>query len=407
MRISIILVVLVSLPYLTFCQEVTNGLIAHYSFNNCENLGKDDSGNNTDALLQGEPECACGVEGEAILLDGIDDYLFFLGTISNVFNTIDFTISMYIKPNNPVGSQDILSKREACGIDRTFALRMTPDAKVEVLLSQDASRNTTISGQLPFEPCWFHIVFVRRGNRSLLFIDGVLVDQAIAESRVNIDNNAELNISNGECVGITDNRFAGLIDELRVYDRALRVEEVEALNLQPDRIQNEDAIIFLGSSVEVNLGNSCANRFLWTPTIGVNDPKIATPTITPPEAGMFTYQVSLSDQFCTATDTFQITVIDPEDLPCEAQLPSAFTPNGDGRNDTYGISNSVVLENKLILFEIFDRWGSRLFFTNDPIEQWNGQFDGQELNPGVLMYRVRYMCGEEEKVDMGSLTLLR
>ena len=94
-------------------------------------------------------------------------------------------------------------------------------------------------------------------------------------------------------------------------------------------------------------------------------------------------------------------------MPCEAQLPSAFTPNNDGRNDTYGISNAVVLGNKLIDFEIFDRWGGRIFFTTDPTAQWDGRFNGQELNPGVLLYRVRYFCDEEEQVDVGSLTLLR
>ncbi len=397
------------LVFTTFlsAQDITNGLVAHYSFNDCDNLGRDDSGNNTDAILQGNPGCACGVVGDAILLDGVDDYLLFLGTISNAFSTIDFTVSLYIKPTNPVGSQDIISKRESCSIDRTFSLRMTAGARIEALLSQDASRNTTVDGQLPLEPCWFHLVFVRRGNRSQLFIDGELVEEIAAESRVNIDNNAELNIANGECVNITDNRFTGLIDELRVYDRALRVEEIRALNLQPDRIQNEDAIIFLGSSVEVSLGNTCADRFLWTPSLGIDDQRIAEPTITPTEEGVFTYQVSLSDQFCSATDTFQVTVIDPEALPCEAQLPSAFTPNGDGRNDTYGISNSVVLENKLITFEIFDRWGGRIFTTTNPLEKWDGSFNGKEINPGVLLYRVRYLCGQEEKVDTGSLTLIR
>ena len=108
-----------------------------------------------------------------------------------------------------------------------------------------------------------------------------------------------------------------------------------------------------------------------------------------------------------ATDTIQITVIDPEELPCAAQLPRAFTPNGDGRNDTYGISNSVVLEGRLIEFEIFDRWGGRIFSTTDPFAKWDGTFNGKELNPGVLLYRVRFMCGDEELTDMGSLTLLR
>ena len=180
-----------------------------------------------------------------------------------------------------------------------------------------------------------------------------------------------------------------------------------ALNLMPDRIENDDAVIFLGSSVEIDLGSTCADLFDWTPSTGVDDPSIAEPIITPTSEGVFTYEVSLSDQFCAASDTIQITVIDPEALPCSAQLPSAFTPNGDGRNDTYGLSNAVVLEDRLITFEIFDRFGGRIFSTTNPNEKWDGRFNNQELNPGVLLYRVRYLCGEEEQIDTGSLTLLR
>jgi gliding motility-associated-like protein len=393
-------------------QGITEGLVAHYSFDDCMNLGKDDSGNNTDAVIQGNPQCVCGVSGNALLLDGANDYLLFLGTISNSFREINFSISLYIKPTNPVGVQSIISKRESCSDERAFDISYSSGSNfVNALLSQGEIagefRKTSLSAQVPFEPCWTHIVFVRRNNRSQLFIDGELVKEATASGRVNVDNNAELNIANGECVGITQNRFAGLIDELRVYDRALRVEEIQSLYLKPDRIENDDAIIFLGSSVDINIGQSCATSFSWTPTNGVSDPSSATPSIAPESAGEFTYQLSLADPLCIATDTIKITVIDPNELPCVAQLPKAFTPNGDGRNDTYGISNSIILEDKLIEFEIFDRWGGQIFKTNNPFDKWDGTFNGKDLNPGVLLYRVRYKCGEEEKTDMGSLTLIR
>lgn len=389
-------------------QEVVNGLVANFTFDDCIELGKDASGNNTAATILGEPECVCGVVGNAILLDGEDDYVQFLGTVANTFSTIDFTISMYIKPTNPIGPQDILSKQDACSVDRSFAIRfLSSSNSISATMSQDAMRSATVEGALDIEPCWYHVVFIRRGNRSQLFIDGLLVDEQAAESRVNIENNAAFGIANGECVGITDRRFAGLIDELRIYERALRVEEVRALNLQPDRIANEDAIIFLGSSVDIALGETCATDFAWSPTTGLDEASIAEPTITPTNEGRFTYTVRLTDEFCAATDTIQITVIDPNNLPCEAQLPSAFTPNSDGRNDNYGISNAVILEDKLVAFEIFDRWGGRIFTTSDPSVKWDGRFNGKELNPGVFLYRVRYLCNDEEKIDTGSLTLLR
>ena len=194
---------------------------------------------------------------------------------------------------------------------------------------------------------------------------------------------------------------------MRVYNRALRVEEIQALYLAPDQIETDDVLLFLGNSVDITLNETCADAFAWSPTEGVEDPSEGETRITPTASGVFRYELDFADEFCVATDTIQITVIDPEELPCAAQLPRAFTPNGDGRNDTYGISNSVVLEGRLIEFEIFDRWGGRIFSTTDPFAKWDGTFNGKELNPGVLLYRVRFMCGDEELTDMGSFTLLR
>jgi len=405
---SCVLVCLVSFAY---GQDLTNGLAAYYSFDDCQDLNKEESGNNQAAVIVGEPACVCGVSGNALLLDGVDDYLLFLGTISNSFNRIDYTVSLYVKPTNAVGIQDIISKSESCGDDREFSVSYSSGAnsitaELSGQIAADSLNRISLSSQLSFDPCWYHIVVLRRGTQNQLFINGELVRER-ASPRINFDNNAELNIANGECVGITRNRFSGLIDELRVYNRALRVEEIQALYLAPDRIQNDDVLLFLGNSVDIVVDETCADAFAWSPTTGVSDPSVGEATITPTTSGVFRYELDFSDQFCIATDTIQITVIDPEELPCAAQLPKAFTPNGDGRNDTYGISNSVVLDGKLVEFEIFDRWGGRIFSTTNPFDKWDGTFNGKELNPGVLLYRVRYTCGEEEKTDMGSLTLLR
>ena len=87
-------------------------------------------------------------------------------------------------------------------------------------------------------------------------------------------------------------------------------------------------------------------------------------------------------------------------------LPKAFTPNGDGINDSYGISNPFAVR-ELISFEIYDRWGGRVFSTDNPFETWDGTSKGQYLNPGVLLYRVRFRCDDEEIIDVGSLSIIR
>ncbi|MBO6518362.1 MAG: gliding motility-associated C-terminal domain-containing protein, partial [Bacteroidia bacterium] len=110
---------------------------------------------------------------------------------------------------------------------------------------------------------------------------------------------------------------------------------------------------------------------------------------------------------CSIVDSIRINVIDPDDLSCEEVfLPKAFTPNDDGLNDTYGISNPFAIQ-ELISFEIFDRWGGRVFYTENPQDAWDGYFKGVPVNPGIMLYKVNYICEGEEKISTGSVTILR
>lgn len=138
-------------------------------------------------------------------------------------------------------------------------------------------------------------------------------------------------------------------------------------------------------------------------------PNDAEPLITPQSGGRQTYVLTLTDAAsgCTSTDSLSITVVDPSQLDCrELFLPKAFTPNGDGLNEIYRISNPFVVQD-LVAFEVFDRWGSRVFVTTDPFQGWDGSVDGVKVNSGVFLYKVRYTCDGQELLHTGSFTLMR
>jgi hypothetical protein len=48
-----------------------------------------------------------------------------------------------------------------------------------------------------------------------------------------------------------------------------------------------------------------------------------------------------------------------------------------------------------------------VFTTTNPMEKWDGTSKGEALNPGVLLYKVRYRCKGEELIDAGSLTIIK
>ena len=115
----------------------------------------------------------------------------------------------------------------------------------------------------------------------------------------------------------------------------------------------------------------------------------------------------MDDGLCTATDSLQIIVVDPSTIDCsDIFLPTAFTPNGDGLNDFFGISNPFAT-GELLAFDIFDRWGNIVFSTTDPLDKWNGSYKGTPVNPGVFLYRIQFRCEGEEGVKSGNVTVIR
>lgn len=390
--------------------QPTVGLVAYFPF---DSTAVDATGNvQNDGTVNGSASYSCGIVGNAILLDGFDDHVIFPtnGPLAGEFDTEDFTISFYMKPTGEFGTLDIISKREDCSVNNAFAIQYSPVSRtLNTLVGESSMLNSSVNSRLPEGVCWQHIVFIRRGRRIELYVNNEFVGDSGALERVNISNDAPLLLAKSPCQSSSVIPFKGLIDELRFYNRALDEEEIDALYLAPDRLESNEADIFLGDEVNVFLNSPCSDNFSWTPDDGVSDITAAEPTIEPPLPGVFVYRVNMSTTGinCIATDSIRITVVDPNNLDCTtAFVPNAFTPNGDNLNDTYGINNPFAIQD-LKAFEIFDRWGNLVFTTDDPFQQWDGSYKGTEVNPGVFLYRINHICNGDELFESGSLTVIR
>lgn len=90
-------------------------------------------------------------------------------------------------------------------------------------------------------------------------------------------------------------------------------------------------------------------------------------------------------------------------------FPDAFTPNGDGLNDQFfpkGYFKAIADYN----LSVWNRWGERIFSTNDPLQGWNGNINNElQICPtGVYVYKVEYVTSRAEKfVKNGQITLIR
>lgn len=208
----------------------SKGLVAYYSFNNCD--ATDDSGNGSDGELFGGVGCWCGIDDDGLQFDGIDDYVTFAGNVNRYFNTSDFTISFYFKQTgNFLFKQTMLAKRDSCGDFNMFEIQMNKrNYEVDVDVHETPEKDYPgLSPEIKTDG-WHHFALVRKGTRAYTYIDGELKQQGLRCSGVDISNEALLSFADSPCVSTSESkRFKGILDELRIFDKALTPDEIMQL----------------------------------------------------------------------------------------------------------------------------------------------------------------------------------
>jgi len=210
--------------------SVEEGLVAYYSFNDCD--ARDYSGNGSHGKLYGSVSCWCGIEDDGLLLDGVNDYIEFPGKVNRYFTTSDFTLSFYVKAEQyMVFKQSLISKRSEC--DEFSMLDILLDLNGRQVLPRVYESPNKFYPNLPTSldsTSWIHFAIVREGTRALTYMNGQLMQKGFRCSGVDITNDAVLSFSNSPCIQSGNaRRFRGVLDELRVYNRALSTEEVRTL----------------------------------------------------------------------------------------------------------------------------------------------------------------------------------
>ncbi len=160
-----------------------------------------------------------------------------------------------------------------------------------------------------------------------------------------------------------------------------------------------NTIINIGQTTSINASGGVT--YQWNPTSGLACANCAVTDARPLENTY--YIVTSSDaNGCVNTDTVYVQV----DFICgEYFVPNAFTPNGDGMNDYVNLHSACI---GTYTFQIFDRWGEKVFETSDTKYSWNGTFRGKPMNTAVFMYRAEGVDLKGSPFSVkGNITLLR
>ena len=105
---------------------------------------------------------------------------------------------------------------------------------------------------------------------------------------------------------------------------------------------------------------------------------------------------------CESSDTI---AVDFKDCNCVATIPNAFTPNGDGINDQWIISNHC---GSGVIVSVYNRYGSLVYHSGNYRDDWNGTYGSKTCADGTYYYVVRLKYpNNKEQVFKGDVTILR
>jgi gliding motility-associated-like protein len=167
----------------------------------------------------------------------------------------------------------------------------------------------------------------------------------------------------------------------------------------------------LGDSARLNLSIIPDIRLVksigWVPTTYLSCNHCEDPIVKPLVST--DYKVTVIDtNGCQSIQYIRIVVETPK-----VWVPNVFSPNGDNINDLLTIFGSKAEVTRINIFQIFDRWGNRVFENKnfqpgDPAKGWNGTYNDQKCNPGVYVYWAEVELIDGKKwILKGDVTLIR
>ncbi len=143
--------------------------------------------------------------------------------------------------------------------------------------------------------------------------------------------------------------------------------------------------------------------YLWQPARGLNNITLHNPTAQVDSTSVFNVQVTDEDG-CRNAVEIRVVVVSECREPF-IFVPNGFTPNGDNLNDRLFVEGKTIDE---LYFAVYNRWGEKVFETDDQSVGWDGTYKGKALSPDAFGYYLEARCfNGETYFKKGNVTLIR
>jgi gliding motility-associated-like protein len=136
-------------------------------------------------------------------------------------------------------------------------------------------------------------------------------------------------------------------------------------------------------------------EYSWSPPEGLDsNPDARNASVSPQTDTQYTVAVK-SGNGCITKDSTLVFVIE------KIHVPTTFSPNNDGHNDTFQIFDS---ESRIEEISIFNRWGELVFHSEGYSEPWNGTYHNKPLPAGSYPYIIK---ARNQQPFEGTIMLLK
>jgi gliding motility-associated-like protein len=153
-----------------------------------------------------------------------------------------------------------------------------------------------------------------------------------------------------------------------------------------------DTNICPGQTKLLNPGNF--SSYLW-------QDNSTQPTFAVTQTGIYSVDVTDANG-CTGHDEIEIIV------DCSAiHFPSAFTPNGDAKNELFGPAGNNLYAVSSYSLDVYNRYGELAFHSNDPFKKWDGKFKGKVSGNETFVWMASYKLNGKEEFQKGTVTLIK
>lgn len=182
--------------------------------------------------------------------------------------------------------------------------------------------------------------------------------------------------------------------------------KVQQVNIQSVNLKLAivSADVITCSKEPVSLKADGGKTYQWLPCTGLSDCTSPTPLVTPGMHDRYTVRVT-DGNGCSDTASVRVRYVDPAN---EIYIPNAFTPNGDGLNDTFKPLANIGVPGAHDV-QIVNRFGSKVFASGNPQTGWDGTDQGKPAPAGSYTYLIR-IKGEGKcasKNISGTVMLIR